>query len=214
MSISAARCGKNDGSQDDIGKIMVWAWAAMRVMDYVQTREDIVHEHVAVIGHSRLGKTALVAGAFDERFALTISNDSGCNGAALFRGKTGQTIASSRNPFWVNNRLMSYADRKYELPFDQHFLLAAIAPRAVYVASADEDDWADPKSEFLCCAAASPAFEAFGEKGLVHEGKLPQTGELLHEGKIAYHRRKGTHYLSREDWKYFMKYFDRLRAER
>lgn len=208
----AAALRKNDGSSDDPGKIAIWAWAAMRVMDYVQTREDIDHEHVAVIGHSRLGKTALFAGAMDERFALTISNDSGCGGAAISRGKVGESIEAITNrfPFWFCKNYSKYAEKEDMQPFDQHFLLAAIAPRALYVASAQEDDWADPTSEFLSCVAVSPVFERFGE-GFVHEGKIPETGQLLHEGKIAYHRRAGSHYLSREDWKYYMAYFDSIR---
>ena len=195
------------------GKIALWAWAAMRTLDYALTLQCIDSSRIAVVGHSRLGKTALLAGALDERFSLVISNDSGCGGAALFRGKVGERIEqiTNRFPFWFCPRFRQYAGREEALPFDQHFLLSAIAPRALYVASAQEDTWADPTSEYLGCVAAAPAFERFG-KDFIHPDGFPRTGQPLHEGRIGYHRRAGTHYLSREDWNLFMDFFDCQRA--
>ncbi len=188
------------------GKISVWAWAASRVMDYLQTRDDLDPDHVAVIGHSRLGKTALWCGAQDERFATAISNDSGCAGAALFRGKSGERIEAITRvfPYWFCGRFPAYAEREDALPFDQHFLISLIAPRAVYIGSAAEDDWADPHAEFLAALAASPVYRLLGYPGLVTPDRLPEPGTILQDGRAAYHLRTGSHFLSRSDWQIYM----------
>lgn len=188
------------------GKISVWAWAASRVMDYLQTRDDLDHGRIAVVGHSRLGKTALWCGAQDERFSLVISNNSGCAGAALHRGKSGERVEQITRmfPFWFCGRFPTYANREEALPFDQHHLLALAAPRALYISSAAEDDWADPRSEFLSALAASPVYEILGQDGLLTPDRLPTTGTDLHQGRIAYHLREGSHFLSRSDWQKFM----------
>lgn len=190
------------------GKIALWAWAAMRVMDYVQTLETIDRANIAVMGHSRLGKTALLAGAMDERFAFVISNNSGCGGAALSRGKGGERIAdiTTRFPFWFCGQYQQYRGREEALPFDQHFLLSLVFPRRLYVASAEKDAWADPRSEFLACVEAGKVYEAFGSVGLVHSGQWPAADAWLHGGNIGYHMRGGTHYLSRYDWNCFMRF--------
>ncbi len=173
------------------GKIGIWAYAASRVMDYLLTLSEIDPARVAVIGHSRLGKTALWCGAQDERFCMTISNDSGCSVAALSRGKVGESIeAITRTfPFWFCKNYASWANREYEAPFDQHMLLALIAPRALYVASAAEDTWADPDSEHLCAEISKEAWR-------IH--KIPPL--------VGYHVRPGAHYLSRTDWAKYMEY--------
>ena len=188
------------------GKISIWAWAASRVMDYLQSRDDLDRDQVAVIGHSRLGKTALWCSAQDERFSMAISNNSGCSGAALNRGKRGETVEAITRvfPFWFCDRFRIYANREEDLPFDQHFLLSLTAPRALYISSAAEDDWADPRSEFLAALAASPVYERLGAAGLVTPDRLPPVGTELRQGKIIYNLREGTHYLSRSDWLKFM----------
>lgn len=192
------------------GKIAMWAWAAMRVMDYLITLPQVDSHHVAVVGHSRLGKTALLTGAFDERFALTISNDSGCSGAALSRGNRGETIQDivKKFPYWFCPRYAGYANRVQDLPFDQHDLLSLVAPRLLYVASAQEDSWADPASEFLCCQAADEAYRFFGESGLEASDTMPTIPAVYPAGKIGYHLRPGLHYLSRHDWLYYMDFFE------
>jgi pimeloyl-ACP methyl ester carboxylesterase len=193
------------------GKISMWAWAASRVMDYVQTLDAIDKNRIFVVGHSRLGKTALWCGAQDPRFSAAVSNDSGCSGAAVSRGKEGERIRDivTRFPHWFCENYRKYQDREEELPFDQHFLIASMAPRPVYVASAVEDLWADPKSEFLSCAAASSAYKLLGGRGLVSENHFPKPGDVFQEGEIGYHLRTGTHFLSRYDWQQFIKYMDR-----
>ena len=190
------------------GKIALWAWAALRVMDYLQTREDVDLKNVAVVGHSRLGKTALLAAASDERFAFAISNDSGCSGAAVTRGKKGERVADITKmfPYWFCENYKAYAGREEEMPFDQHFLLALIAPRKLYVSSAQEDQWADPPAELAGCRAASPVYGLYGLGGLVCGEESPEANAVFPEGNIGYHVRKGTHYLSRYDWQRFMEY--------
>lgn len=192
--------------QSGWGKIGMWAFAASRVMDYLCTRPELDAERVAVIGHSRLGKTALWCGALDERFSLVISNDSGCAGAALFRGKEGEKIAYMAKDldYWFCGKYSTYANREDELPFDQHALLAMIAPRALYVGSGSTDDWADPRSEFLGTVAASEVWELLGEKGLVTPDEFPGEDLVLDEGKVAYQVHKGPHYLGRTDWLRYM----------
>ena len=197
------------------GKIMLWAWAAMRVMDYIQEQPWADQKRVAVAGHSRLGKTALVAGALDERFAFTFSNDSGCCGAAISRGKAGESVSAicTKFPFWFCENFRAYIDHEDALPLDQHFLLAMIAPRFLYVASAQDDAWADPSSEFLGCAAVSPVYQMLGKKGFVAPDRLPEPGDVFHDGEIGYHLRTGTHYFSRYDWLRFMEFMDKHKCE-
>ncbi len=192
----------------DAGKIALWAWAAHRIMDYAQTRTELDITKSIVCGHSRLGKTALLAGATDDRFAISYSNDSGCSGAALYNSKIGETIEAITDhfPFWFCKNYCKYRGYDNEMPFDQHYLTACIAPRKVYIASAESDSWADPESEFLNCVAVSRLYQNAGLKGFIHDDRLPQAPELFHEGNVAYHIRNGTHYFGREDWQYMMKY--------
>lgn len=189
----------------DAGKIAMWAWAMHRVMDYAETRTDVLDlAHAIACGHSRLGKTALYAAATDLRFGYAYSNDSGCSGAALARGSTGETVEviSRVFPFWFCKNYRQYACAEETMPFDQHYLLASIAPRYVMVGSAREDAWACPENELLSCVAASPAFAA----GIVCEDRLPETGDCYIEGDIGYHMRAGKHYFSRTDWNQLIRF--------
>ena len=188
----------------------MWAWAAHRVMDYAETLGDILDMNASVVcGHSRLGKTALFAAAADERFKFAYSNDSGCSGASITRDKRGERVSDiCRNfPFWFCENYKKYAGNEHGMPFDQHYLLACIAPRRVLIGSASEDIWADPYAEFLCCAAASDAFK----NGFVHGGELPKTNDEFFDGDIGYHLREGLHYFSREDWNRLIKF---IKAQR
>lgn len=208
---------------DSAGKIRLWAWAASRMLDYALSLPGIDPAQTAVVGHSRLGKTALVASMLDTRFRYAYSSCSGCSGAALSRGGLGQTGAKGiygstgesvdfithRFPFWFCKQYLTYAEANMPEDFDQHWLLAAISPRFVYVGSGETDEWADPTSEFLGCAAASPAYEVLGLPGLVCAGQLPEVGEQFHEGRIGYHRAPGGHFLSRHDWGKFLAFMKR-----
>lgn len=190
----------------EAGKIALWAWAAVRVMDYAQTLPCLDPGRAAICGHSRLGKTALLAGALDTRFSYVFSNDSGCSGAALSAGKSGETIADicARFPYWFCENYKKYADPSLAMPFDQHYLLALIAPRRLYVASAQNDAWADPVAEYRGCKAAEAAF-----MGSRLPEQPPMEPAAYLDTAIGYHLRAGDHYLSRTDWHYFMQFMQK-----
>ena len=198
-------------SEKDAGKIALWAYTATFVMDYILTRVEVDKEHISVIGHSRLGKTALLAGALDSRFYCAISNDSGCSGAAISRGKSGETIADICRvfPYWFSEHYKMYVNNENAQPFDQHFLLAANAPHRVYVASATEDDWACPPHEYASACLVSPYYEGLGLSGFVGADKEAIVGKCYHDGRVGYHLRPGRHYQSREDWLKVMAYLQK-----
>ncbi len=201
---ASARAGN-----DTWGTLAAWAWGASRAMDYLETDALIDPNGVAVLGHSRGGKAALWAGATDERFVLTVSNDSGEGGAAISRRNHGEGILdlNSQFPHWFSLNYRNYNGAPETLPVDHHELVALMAPRAVYVASASDDDWADPEGEFLAVLNAAPVFALFGSTGL-GTGKWPAPGEHIHGDQMAYHLRQGVHDLTLFDWNLYMDFFD------
>lgn len=201
---------RNDGT--DCGKLGLWAYAASRVVDYLLTLTQVDPAKLIVLGHSRLGKAALWAGAQDERFAMVAVNDSGCSGAAISRGKKGETIAAITKtfPYWFCENYRRYADNEGAQPYEMQQLLALCAPRPLYIASASEDAWADPISEQLSAALAGEAYALFGKQGLLGCDAPAKPGEVFAQGSIAYHLRKGTHFLSRWDWLNYLSFADRM----
>ena len=197
-------------SRTEWGKIGMWAYGASRVLDYLLMRRDLDAAHTAVIGHSRLGKTALWAAAQDERFACAISNDSGYGGAATSKHGEGERVRDFQRAGswdWFCENFQDYTDAlEDEKPYDQSFLLALIAPRLLCVGSAELDSGADPSSEFLTSLWASPAWELLGARGLVCPDRMPVPGDHFHEGCIGYHLRRHAHFLSREDWNLYIRF--------
>jgi hypothetical protein len=149
------KAGRTERTNEEWGTIGAWAWGLSRVLDYLETEAAVDAKKVAVVVHSRSGKTALWAAALDERFAIAISNNSGAGGAALARRIFGETVADSPD-IWFCKNYRGFAKNETALPVDQHQLIALIAPRPVYIASATEDLWADPRGEFLSGVHATP----------------------------------------------------------
>ncbi len=209
-------------SQTDCGKIMIWAWTNMRVLDYALTLVGTDKDNIAIVGHSRLGKTALVTAMLDERIKFVYSNAAGCSGDALYRGNSG--LCKKENPrltgeliediykvfpHWFCKNYEKYAKTNIPESFDQHFLVGSIAPRYVMIGACSLDFWADPKSQQLCALASSEAWEKKGLKGLVGGEIELKEGQRLLEGHVAFFLLQSRHFLSRHGWCNFIDFIEK-----
>ena len=189
------------------GKLMLWAYASMRIMDYVQSLAYIDKESIAVIGHSRLAEAALLAAAFDERFKYAIAS---CPSKAVFGDRTGANAFELKNQFshW-------YSPRRSKISLDSDgydctgYLLSLIAPRKLMIGAAENDLSANHEYEFLTAYSVSKIYELYGLCGIDNVNELPTAPALLDRGSICYHIRRGSEYLSREDWHVYMNYINR-----
>jgi hypothetical protein len=198
---------RNDATQNNPtnrGSIAAWAWGFQRGVDYLVTDSGVDVARIAAVGHSRNGKTALLAGALDPRIALIIANQSGCGGAAPSRGKVGESVKAinDRFPHWFNGEFKEFNDATEKIPFDQHCLIALCAPRPVLLATAAEDTWANPAGQFEMLVAADPVYRLYGVKG-VGTRQMPSIGQLTGD-RLAYHIRDGKHAMSAPDWRVFV----------
>jgi type 1 glutamine amidotransferase len=193
----------------DTATIAAWSWGLHRAIDYLVGVKEIDKKRIAVVGHSRLGKTALLAAALDERVALCIPHQAGCGGSAPSRGKVGESVKQINTafPHWFNATFKRFNDRVERLPFDQHCLVALVAPRPVLFSNAVEDTWANPAGQFEVLRGAEPVYNLLGA-GSLEEKKMPPPGKLS-PGTLGYYIRPGKHSMTKEDWKVFLDFADR-----
>ncbi|MEO5802342.1 MAG: acetylxylan esterase [Verrucomicrobiota bacterium] len=191
------------------GTIAAWAWGLQRAVDYLETDKDIDKTKIAVVGHSRLGKAAMLAGAFDERIALMIPLQAGCGGTSPARGKIGESVKriNEHFPHWFCDEFKKFNDEPERLPFDQHCLIALCAPRPVLLSNATDDSWANPEGQFEMLKAADKVYRFVGAEGLASE-QMPEVGKLM-DSTLGYYIRPGKHSMTKDDWKIFCDFADK-----
>lgn len=202
--------GEKGRADDSWGSISAWAWGLSRVLDYLERDPKFDTSKVGVIGHSRLGKTSLWAAASDPRFAIAYVNNSGCGGAALERREFGETVfrINTAFPHWFAGNFRKYNQNEDKMPFDAHSIVSLVAPRPVYIASAEEDTWADPKGEFLGGLGADPVYRLLTGDGMPVK-EMPGISRPV-MGRIGYHIRPGKHDVTDYDWDQFLTFADKF----
>lgn len=191
--------------------ISSWSWGVSRVLDYLETDDDIDATRVASIGHSRSGKAALWAAATDERLFMAVPNNSGCMGAALLRGKRGEHAKDINITDWFCEKFKDFNDAEEYLPMDQHMVLSLVAPRNLYITGSVLDEWADPDAELRAARLASPVWELYGKPGIVIEDDAPVLNKTYQSGSIAFHVKEGGHSQTIFDWENVINYFDKIK---
>ena len=201
------RQGQSFPKANEWGVIAAVSWSASRVMDYLETDGDVDAKRIAAMGHSKMGKATLWTCAQDQRFALAILAQSGCGGAALWKRNFGENMEKmvTRFPYWLCRNAAKFARNEDDLPVDQHMLIACLAPRPVYVASGEDDLWADLRVEYLSAYHASEVYRLLGRQGLGSE-KSPPVGKVLASGHVGYHNRAGGHSVEMFDWQNFIEF--------
>jgi len=201
--------GKGPAAGDDTATIMAWSWGYSRVIDYLTSNKEIDSKKIVAVGHSRLGKTSLLAAAFDDRIAMAIPHQAGCGGTAPSRGKVGESVKriNTSFPHWFCGNFKAFNEEPTRLPFDQNCLVALCAPRPVLFSNAVEDSWANPDGQFEVLQAADPVYRFLGVGGLDAK-KRPEIGKLV-DSKLGYFIREGKHSMNREDWKVFLDFADK-----
>ena len=201
------RAGQSFPKANEWGVIATVSWSASRAMDYLETDHDVDAKRIAALGHSKMGKATLWTVAQDQRFALAISAQSGCGGAALWKRNFGENMEKmvTRFPYWLCRNAAKFARAEDDLPVDQHMLLACIAPRPVYVASGADDLWADPRGEYLSAYHASAVYQLLGKQGLTSEAS-PAVGQAIVASDVGYHNRAGEHSVEQFDWLRFLEF--------
>ena len=202
--------GQKAPAADEWGTISAWAWGASRVLDYFTTDRAVDAKRVALIGHSRLGKTVLWAGARDPRFALVFSSCAGEMGSALARRDYGETVddMAASFPWQFAGNFQKYAGHWNDMPVDAHLIIALNAPHPVFITGGTQDQWADPKGEFLAEVAAGPVYRLLGKKDLGVSDGPPLDTPLL-TGDLGFHYHTGGHTITASDWKAFLDFADR-----
>ena len=192
----------------DWGTVAAWAWGLSRGLDYLVTDKDVDPSKIAVVGHSRLGKAAIVAGAFDDRFAIVMPHQAGCGGTAPSRGKVGESVTriNTAFPHWFNAEFKLFNDRPERLPIDQNCLAAMVAPRPLLFTNAVEDTWANPEGQFQVLKAAAPVYALLGAGGL-NADTMPPVNKLI-DSTLGYAIRPGKHSMTAEDWTFFLDFAD------
>jgi hypothetical protein len=205
--------GQDKLGEHDWGTIRAWAWGMSRVVDYLVTRPDIDQSRICAIGHSRLGKTALLAAAFDERIALVVPHQSGTGGMALNRGNDQETVARINKsfPHWFSDSFVPFGDHETKLPIDQHLLVALVAPRPLFDGEGDQDKWANFDNALRTLQGADKVYKFLGGRGLVGSGVVREDEPFTDSncGDLVQYKRDEKHVLNRAYWQRILDFADR-----
>ena len=203
--------GQTMQAPDEWGTISAWTWGLSRVVDYLETDPAVDAKRIALVGHSRLGKTVLWSGATDQRYALVYSSQGGEMGSALVRRDYGETVDDMAANFGYQfaGNFQKYPGHWNGMPVDAHMLISLSAPRPVFVSGGSGDQWSDPRGEFLSMVAAGPVWRLLGQKDL-GTTEMPALDVPVATGALAFLNHNGPHAITPLDWKTFLEFADRF----